>query len=89
MKDISKKDVNKMTLQQQALRAIEHLPDEQKWQVIQFAKFLSSNSEQPNIHTECQNTDGKNFIRKPGILKRKMIMDDDFDETPICFKEYM
>ena len=29
------------------------------------------------------------YIRKPGILKRKMVMADDFDETPECFKGYM
>lgn len=77
-----------MTLQQRALYMIEHLPDEKLLQVIQFAEFLSCYSN-PVISTKDKTIKEKNHIRKPGILKRKMIMSDDFDETPECFKEYM
>ncbi|MCI9597000.1 MAG: DUF2281 domain-containing protein [Firmicutes bacterium] len=69
-----------MTLQQQAMRVMERLSDEQLSIVIQFAEFLS-------LKSEPANEDG--YIRKPGILKRKMAMADDFDETPECFKEYI
>ncbi len=77
-----------MTLQQRALYMIEHLPDEKLSQVIQFAEFLSYYSN-PVVFTEEKAVKEGNHIRKPGILKRKMIMSDDFDETPECFKEYM
>lgn len=78
-----------MTLQQRALNVIEHLPDEKLSQVIQFAEFLSSNSTSV-MPTERKAVDEDNdkYIRKPGILKRKMVMSDDFDETPECFEEY-
>ncbi|MDE7266550.1 MAG: DUF2281 domain-containing protein [Lachnospiraceae bacterium] len=79
-----------MTLQQRALNVIEHLSDEKLSQVIQFAEFLSSNSTSV-MPTERKAVDEDNdkYIRKPGILKRKMVMSDDFDETPKCFKEYL
>ena len=79
-----------MTLQQRALNVIEHLPDEKLSQVIQFAEFLSSNSTSV-MPTERKAVDEDNdkYIRKPGILKRKMVMSDDFDETLECFKEYI
>lgn len=82
--------MHKMTLQQRALNVIEHLSDEKLSQVIQFAEFLSSNPT-PIMPTERKAVDEENegFIRKPGILKRKMIMSDDFDETPECFQEYL
>lgn len=78
-----------MTLQQRALNVIEHLSDEKLSQVIQFAEFLSSNSTSV-MPTERKAVDEDNdkYIRKPGILKRKMVMSDDFDETPECFEEY-
>lgn len=79
-----------MTLQQRALNVIEQLPDEKLSQVIQFAEFLSSNPT-PIMPAERGglNKENKEYVRKPGILKRKMIMSDDFDETPECFKEYL
>lgn len=79
-----------MTLQQRALNVIEHLPDEKLSQVIQFAEFLSSNptSVMPT-ERKAVDEDNDKYIRKPGILKRKMIMSDDFDETPECFEEYL
>ena len=79
-----------MTLQQRAINVIEHLPDDKLSQVIQFAEFLSSNPT-PIMPMERKAVDENNnkYIRKPGILKRKMIMSDDFDETPECFKEYL
>ncbi len=79
-----------MTLQQRALNVIEHLPDEKLSQVIQFAELLSSKPT-PIMPAERKATSEKNedYIRKPGILKRKMIMSDDFDETPECFEEYL
>ena len=58
-------------------------------QVIQFAEFLSfdKKSQEEVSHHNTVNEEG--YIRKPGILRRKMVMADDFDETPECFKEYL
>ena len=77
-----------MTLQQYALNVIERLPEEKILQVIQFAEFLSVNPK-PKISVEDKEVSEDGYIRKPGILKRKMVMADDFDEMPDCFKEYM
>lgn len=78
-----------MTIQQRVINAIERLPEEKISQVIQFAEFLSvdKNPQEEVSPRNVVNEEG--YIRKPGILKRKMVMADDFDETPECFKEYM
>ena len=71
-----------MTIQQRAIDAIGRLPEDKIIQVIRFAEFLSLEPD-TNIqktHHEASGEDG--YIRKPGILKRKMVMADDFDETP-------
>lgn len=77
-----------MTLQQQAMNVIEHLSDDKLSQVIQFAEFLSLNSGS-DVHKGDKTASESDYIREPGILKRKMVMADDFDETPECFKEYI
>lgn len=76
-----------VTLHQRAVDVIEKLPEEKIAQVIRYAEFLSVDSKPQRILRQAANTDG--YIRKPGILKRKMVMAEDFDETPDCFKEYM
>ena len=75
-----------MTLQQRAMDVMERLPDEKLAQVIQFAEFLSTNI---NASAEQNGEREEGYIRKPGILKGKMEMADDFDATPECFKGYM
>lgn len=77
-----------MTLQQQALLVINSLPDDKLSQVIQFAEYLSEKAKAV-VPAKNEGMDEDGYIRKPGILKRKMIMSEDFDETPECFKEYM
>ncbi|MDE7416434.1 MAG: DUF2281 domain-containing protein [Lachnospiraceae bacterium] len=77
-----------MRLQQQALDVIESLSDDKLSQVIQFAEYLAEKSKIViPVQNNTVNEDG--YVRKPGILKKKMVMSDDFDETPDCFKEYM
>ena len=78
-----------MTLQQKAINAIERLPEDKINQVIQFAEFLyfDTKSQSKSELKNAANEEG--YIRKPGILRRKMVMADDFDETPECFKEYL
>lgn len=74
-----------MTLQQRAINVMERLPDEKLAQVIQFAEFLSERTDVPAE----QNRGEEGYIRKPGILKQKLEMADDFDAPLECFKEYM
>lgn len=76
-----------MTLLQQAATVIGRLPEEKIKQVIQYAEFLSF--EPKSQKTVLLDTNAEGYIRKPGVLKQKMIMAEDFDETPNCFKEYM
>ncbi len=76
-----------MTLLQRAATVIARLPEEKIEQVIQYAEFLSF--EPKSQKTLYSDVNEGEYIRKPGILKRKMIMAEDFDETPDCFKEYM
>lgn len=78
----------KMTLQQQALNVITNLPDEKLSLVLQFAEFLAEKSKGA-VLVKREPEDDSGYIRKPGILKRKMVMSEDFDETPECFKEYI
>lgn len=73
-----------MTLQQRAMDIMERLPDEKLAQVIQFAEFLSANS---NTSAEQNGKREEGYIRKPGILKRKIEMADDFDVTLERFHE--
>ena len=85
--DKKHKEVLVMTLLQRATAVIGGLPEEKIEQVIQYAEFLSFESK--SRKTLYQDVNEGEYIRKPGILKRKMIMAEDFDETPDCFKEYM
>lgn len=75
-----------MTLQQQALNVIESLPDDKLSQVIQFAEYLAEKSK---IVVPAQNefVNEVGYVRKSGVLKKKMVMSEDFNETPECFKE--
>ena len=70
-----------MTLQQQAINVMERLPDDKLSQVIQFAEFLASRSK-GGMAAGQNNGQEEQYLRKPGILKRKMVMAEDFDETP-------
>ena len=71
-----------MTLQQQAVQAIEVLPESKLPTLIQFARFLNNS---PDV---VQGTSDAP-IRRFGRLKGKIKMTDDFNETPAEFKEYM
>ena len=76
-----------MTLQQQVVREAELLSDEDLTQVIQFIGFLRfSKSRRPS--TDIHQADGKKY-RTRGGLSGKVVLADDFNETPECFKEYM
>lgn len=76
-----------MTLQQQVLKEAGLLSDEDLAQVIQFMGFLRV-SKAGKSSANIQQTDSKKY-RTRGGLSGKVILTDDFNETPECFKEYM
>lgn len=76
-----------MTLQQQALNEITNLSEEDLYQVIQFVNFLRfSKSEQASVVQKP--VEGKKY-RTRGGLSGKVVLAEDFHETPDCFKEYV
>lgn len=77
-----------MTLRQQVVKEAGLLSDEDLAQVIQFIGFLRfSKSNKPSEDT-IQETDNKKYRTKGGF-SGKVVLADDFNETPDCFKEYM
>ena len=54
--------------------------------MIQFAEYLAAKSK-TTAKSGAESENG--YLRQPGILKGKIVMSEDFDETPECFKEYM
>ena len=78
-----------MTLQQRAIDIIGRLPEDKIVQVVQFAEFLSFDVKSQTTKPYYKKGVENGQIRKPGILKGKVKMSDDFDETPECFKEYV
>lgn len=78
-----------MTLQQEALQAIQVIPDDKLPFLIQFARFLSSSDVPEIIQEDSAKTTAEKRSNMAGILKGKIKMADDFNDTPDCFKEYM
>lgn len=76
-----------MTLQQQVVEEAGLLSEEDLAQVIQFIGFLRF-SKSRKSSADIQQTDSKKY-RTRGGLSGKVILSDDFNETPECFKEYM
>lgn len=76
-----------MTLQQQVIKEAGLLSDEDLAQVIQFMGFLRFSKSRKPL-TDIQQTNGKKY-RTRGGLSGRVILADDFNETPECFKEYM
>ena len=76
-----------MTLQQQAVEEAELLSDEDLAQVIPFMEFLRFLKSGKSL-ADTQQTDGKKYRAREG-LSGKVILADDFNEIPECFKEYM
>ena len=76
------------SLQREAISAVDRVPIERLPILIQFARFLSS----PAYETS-ENNSGQDIALKrkriAGSLKGKIMMADDFNETPDCFKEYL
>ena len=74
------------TLKQELNQRIDRLPDDSVRLLIQFIDSISL--DHSSKEKASRNEESKTY-RKPGILKGSLVLADDFDETPECFKEYM
>ena len=72
-----------MTLQQQAVQAVQVLPESKLPSLIQFARFLNDTPD--SVVEEIKTTP----VRRFGRLKGKIRMAEDFNDTPAEFKEYI
>lgn len=79
-----------MTLKQEAINAIEFLPDEQLPQLIAYIDFLSYTFTKEKSASKNVLDIGKKSRRNlRGLMPGKVVMSEDFNETPDCFEEYM
>lgn len=59
-------------------------------QMLQLRGYMDSFSQTSFQSSSCPKPEQELPIRRmPGVLKGKVWMSDDFDETPDCFKEYL
>ena len=79
-----------MTLQQQALHAVQLLPEEKLPVLIEFARFLNqTNSAGQIVSPASSSVISQRRRALSGILNGQVKMADDFNETPEEFKEYL
>ena len=79
-----------MTLQQQAERAIEIMPEEKLKVLLQFAEFLNHSSDFVDVTSfDEQKPTKTDRSEMYGMLKGKMWIAEDFDDTPEEFREYI
>ena len=78
-----------MTLQQQALRAVQVLPEEKSPVLIEFARFLGQTSaaDRTTVPQLFEISERRRALA--GVLKGQVRIAEDFSETPACFKEYL
>lgn len=74
-----------MTLCQEAITAVRLLPEDKLPQLIQFVRFLNPSTKEK---TEPALKPQNETRRTPGSFSGKVIMSDDFDDTPDCFEDY-
>ena len=78
-----------MTLQQQALQAVQLLPEEKLPVLIEFARFLNQTNSVNQMIQEQSSAALEKRRKLAGILRGQVKMADDFNETPEEFKEYL
>ena len=70
---------------------IKKLPSQAINEVAHYLDYIlmvySLQGEVP-FHNEIANTE-QHVLRQPGLLRGKIKIADDFDDTPDCFEEYM
>ncbi len=74
------------TLDQQLSQAISAVPKEKMKFLIEFARFLCTQSSSFEDKSETISTQRKSII---GRARGEVRMADDFNDTPDCFKEYL
>ena len=78
-----------MTLQQQALRAVQGLPEEKLPVLIEFARFLGQTGVADRMLGPQPSEVSERRRALAGVLKGQVKMADDFNETPDVFQEYL
>ncbi len=77
-----------MSLRQEAMTAVRLLPEDKLPQLIQFVRFLNLSAKEDSDSVSVLEL--QNVVRRiPGEFPGKVIMSDDFDDTPDCFKDYL
>ena len=78
-----------MTLKQEALSAVQLLPEEKLPTLIAFARLLTQSDSFGGTTVSGVDTLTRNRRAVAGILQGKVWMASDFNETPDVFKEYL
>ena len=78
-----------MTLQQEALYAVQLLPEEKLPALIAFARFLTQSDACLDTITPAADALKRKRRSAAGILHGQVRMSEDFNETPDVFKEYL
>ncbi len=78
-----------MTLQQEALYAVQLLPEEKLPALIAFARFLTQPDSFPDAAVPGVDALTRKRRSVAGVLRGKVQMSEDFNETPDVFKEYL
>lgn len=78
-----------MTLKEQVINKVRLMPDEQMRQLISFVDFLLYSWQQTTREDTAVVAELRKRRNLKGIMPGKVVMVDDFDETPDCFKKYM
>ena len=78
-----------MTLQQEALHAVKLLPEEKLPTLIAFARFLTQSDFHPETAFSGLDTLTQKRRAVSGVLRGRVRMSVDFNETPDVFKEYL
>lgn len=74
-----------MTLRQEAMTAVKLLPEDKLPQLLQFVRFLNPSTKEK---TDAALKSQHEVRRTPGGFPGKVMMADDFDDTPDCFEDY-
>ena len=78
-----------MTLQQEALYAVQRLPEEKLPTLIAFVRFLAQSDSYPDTAPSAVDTLTRKRRSVAGILRGQVRMAEDFNETPDVFKAFL
>ena len=78
-----------MTLQQEALYAVQRLPEEKLPTLIAFVRFLAQSDSFRDTAVSGADTLTRKRRSVAGVLRGQVRISEDFNETPDVFKEYL